>query len=167
MDTQELRVGLYHRLLGGRQSGLWWDVWSLANTAVLTRSRQHRLLLVIPAKPWFYWYCWHGRGEAFLQVQWSQCELCQWWPPFIHPVDPSLAALAASLVRAGLSGCSCEFPVRRSGLCLLLLLFFLRVFWMHFLKCTSCSQEGFDLVNLFIYTSICCVKMLERAFVVA
>lgn len=38
---------------------------------------------------------------------------------------------------------------------------------MHFLKCTSCSQEGFDLSNLFIYTSICCVKMLERAFIVA
>lgn len=38
---------------------------------------------------------------------------------------------------------------------------------MHFLKCTSCSQEGFDLVNLFIYTSICCVKMLERASIVA
>lgn len=38
---------------------------------------------------------------------------------------------------------------------------------MHFLKCTSCSQEGFDLVNLFIYASICCVKMLECALIVA
>lgn len=34
---------------------------------------------------------------------------------------------------------------------------------MHFLKCTSCSQEDFDLVNLFIYVSVCCVKMLEHA----
>lgn len=38
---------------------------------------------------------------------------------------------------------------------------------MHLLKCTSCSQEDFDLVNLFICMSICCVKMLEHALIVA
>lgn len=65
-------------------------------------------------------------GETFLQVQCCQGELCQWGPPCAHAGDPSPAALAASLVRAGLSGCSYEVPVRKPGPCLLLLFFFFR-----------------------------------------
>lgn len=137
----------------------------MANTAVLTRSPQHSYTSKALFSPVLLWG--GQREEKF------SCEFSADLP--VRPPHPSPAALAASQVRAGVSGC---VPVLLfllgSQLHACSFVFFLLLYFFKSLECfffffkrTSCSQEGFDLGNLFIYPSVCCVKMPERAFIVA